>query len=99
MNTQQERRAAALEAIGHALLELAALEREPPESRPIDVLINRRNCAKELGLSPTAFLEAAGTAFPAFRVSRTVTATKADVLTWLRSRSVEPKVQRPRPLS
>jgi hypothetical protein len=97
MTSPCERRAAALEAIGHALLELAALEREPEESAPTEVLINRRNCVKELGLAPGAFLEAAGTAFPAFRISRTVTATKADVLAWLKSRQVAPKVPREKP--
>jgi hypothetical protein len=95
MTPQRERRAAALEAIGNAILELAAVEREADEPAPADVFIDRRNCEKEVRLSPRAFADAAGRHFPAFRVSRRRTATKVDVLTWLRSREVEPKVSRP----
>lgn len=89
--SRAERRAAALEAIGKALMTLAALEREADEPRPEDVLIDRRNCREELGLPQRAFLFAAGQEFPAFRVSRRVTATKADVLAWLKTRAVQPK--------
>ena len=95
MTSQRERRAAALEAIGNALLELAAVEREAEESPAGEVFIDRRNCEKELGLSPRAFADAAARHFPAFRVSRRLTATKDSVLTWLRSREVEPKTSRP----
>jgi hypothetical protein len=50
MTTRRERRAAALEAIAHALLELAAVEREPEETTsPSETLIDRRNCERELG--------------------------------------------------
>jgi hypothetical protein len=97
MSSRNERRAAAFESIAAALLELAAVEREPYEANPQEVLINRRNCAKELSLTPSAFVAAAGRDFPAFRVSRTLTATKADVLTWLKTRAVQPKLQRPKP--
>ena len=58
------------------------------------MFIDRRNCEKEVRLSPRAFADAAGRDFPAFRVSRRRTATKVDVLTWLRSREVEPKISR-----
>ena len=91
MISRHERRAAALEAIANALLELAAVEREPDESSPSEVLVDRRNSAKELGLSPSAFTAAAGRDFPAFRVSKRLTATKADVLAWLKTRKVSPK--------
>jgi hypothetical protein len=94
--TPRERRAAALEAIAHALLELAAVEREPEETTsPTETLIDRRNCQETLGLSPHAFVAAAGRDFPAFRVSKRLTATKADVLAWLKTRKVEPKAPRP----
>lgn len=96
MTTHRERRAAALEAIGHALLELAAVEREPEETtNPNEALIDRRNCARELGLTPHAFVASAGYDFPAFRVSKRLTATKADVLAWLKTRKVERKPRRP----
>ena len=91
MISPRERRAAALEAIAQALLELAAVEREPEDVPLGEVLVNRRNCAKELGLAPTAFVEAAGREFQAFRVSRTITAKKADVLAWLQTRKVKPR--------
>jgi hypothetical protein len=91
MTSRTERRAAALEAIANALMQLAAAEREADEPRPEDVFIDRRNCRKELGLPQRAFLSAAGTDFPAFRVARRVTATKADVVAWLKTRSVQPK--------
>ena len=94
MPSRHERRAAALEAIAHALLELAAVEREPEEAAPTEVLLDRRNCEKELGLTPRAFAAAAGRDFPAFRVSKRLTATKADVLVWLKTRKVEPKPAR-----
>jgi hypothetical protein len=96
MPTNRERRAAALEAIANALLELAAIEREPETSAPAEVLIHRKNCRQELGLPPAAFLEAAGREFAAFRVSRRVTATKADVLGWLKTRGVTAKPPRAR---
>jgi hypothetical protein len=97
MTTQGERRAAALEAIAHALLDLAALEREPEESAPSEVLIDRRNCEKELGLRPRTFLAAASDRdFPAFLVARRVTATKADVFAWLKTRRFEPKPPAPK---
>lgn len=95
MQSRRERRAAALEAIAHALLELAAVEREPEEQTPNEVLIDRRNCEKELGLTPRAFAAAAGRDFPAFRVSKRITATKADVLAWLKTRTVEGTPSRP----
>jgi hypothetical protein len=88
MNDPHERRAKALEAIAHALLDLAAVEREPEDAPPREVLINRRNCEAELGLAPSTFMNAAGRRFPAFRVSKRVTATKADVLAWLKTRKV-----------
>lgn len=92
MLSRRERRATALEAIAHALLELAAVEREPEDvATPKEVLIDRRNCDRELGLTPRAFAAAAGRDFPAFRVSKRLTATKEDVLAWLKSRTVEPK--------
>jgi hypothetical protein len=89
-----ERRAAALEAIGRALLELAAIEREPAERLAHEILVDRRNCETEVGLRPSAFAAAAGRDFPAFRVSRRLTASKADVLAWLKSRTVEGKAPR-----
>lgn len=97
MPSRHERRAAALEAIAHALLELAALEREPVESTsPKELLIDHRNCEAELGLARRAFTAAAARGdFPAFRVSKRQTATKDDVLAWLKSRKVEPKVKTP----
>lgn len=92
MLSRHERRAAALEAIAHALLELAAVEREPEEVRSArEVLVDRRNCNEELGLTPRAFAAAAGRDFPAFRVSKRLTATKEDVLAWLKSRRVDAK--------
>lgn len=95
MTTRRERRASALEAIAHALLELAAVEREPEETaNPSETLIDRRNCERELGLTPHAFVAAAGRDFPAFRVSKRLTAIKAEVLSWLKTRTVERK--RPR---
>lgn len=95
MSSPRERRAVALEAIAHALLELAAVEREPEEEvAPQEVLVDHRNCEKELGLVPRAFTAAAGRDFPAFRVSKRQTATKADVLAWLKTRKVEPKPPR-----
>jgi hypothetical protein len=95
MTTRRERRAAALEAIAHALLELAAVEREPEETTsPIETLIDRRNCEKELGVTPHAFVAAAGRNFPAFRVSKRLTATKGDVLGWLKTRKVEREASR-----
>jgi hypothetical protein len=90
MLSQRERRAAALEAIGNALLELAAVERASEEVPETEVLIDRRNCRKELGLPAGAFIAAAGREFPAFRVSRKTTATKADVLAWLKTRRFTP---------
>ena len=100
MSSRHERRAAALEAIAHALLELAALEREPDEIAPKEILIDRRNCERELGLSPRAFAAAASRSdFAAFRVSKRLTATKADVLAWLKSRKVEPRPHHEKPLS
>lgn len=97
MSSQRERRAAALEAIGKALLELAAIERASEEVPDAEVLIDRRNCRKELGLPAGAFISAAGREFPAFRVSRKVTATKADVLAWLKTRGVTPAPTPPKP--
>jgi hypothetical protein len=95
MTAHRERRATALEAIAHALLELAALEREPEEATsPGETLIDRRNCEKELGITAHAFVAAAGRDFPAFRVSKRLTATKADVLGWLKTRKVERKAPR-----
>jgi hypothetical protein len=95
MQSHRERRAAALEAIAHALLELAAVEREPDAFRNSkEVLIDRRNCEAELGLTPGSFVAAAGRDFPAFRVSRRLTATKEDVLAWLKSRKTSPKSAR-----
>jgi hypothetical protein len=95
MLPRQERRAAALEAIAHALLELAAVEREAEDAAvPKSVLIDRRNCDRELGLTPRAFAAAAGRDFAAFRVSKRLTAMKEDVLAWLKSRKVEPKQNR-----
>jgi hypothetical protein len=95
MTTRSERRAAALEAIAQALLELAAVEREPEETtNPSETLIDRRNCERELGITPHAFVAAAGRDFPAFRVSKRLTATKGDVLGWLKTRKVECKVPR-----
>lgn len=92
-SSRRERRAAAFEAIAHALLELAAVEREPettPSAR--EILIDHRNCEEQLGLTPRAFTAAAARGdFPAFRVSKRQTATKDDVLSWLKSRKVEPK--------
>src|ERR1700722_5327563 len=97
MTTRRERRAAALEAIAQALLELAAVERDPEETTsPSEILIDRRNCEKELGITPHAFVAAAGRDFPAFRVSKRLTATKADVLAWLKTRKVERKAPHPR---
>jgi hypothetical protein len=94
MPSRQERRAAALEAIAHALLELAAVEREPEEKQTArEILIDHRNCEAELGLARRAFTAAAGRDFPAFRVSKRQTATKEDVLAWLKSRTVEPKAK------
>jgi hypothetical protein len=90
-----ERRAAALEAIARALLELAAIERESETSSPIETLIDRRNCERELGITPRAFVDAAGRDFASFRVSRRLTATKADVLAWMKTRKVQPKLPRP----
>ena len=60
MASQSERRANALEAIGNALLELAAIERASEEVPETEVLIDRRNCRKELGLPAGAFIAAAG---------------------------------------
>jgi len=97
MHPQHERRAAALEAIGKALLELAAIERESREAPPEEVLIDRRNCRRELGLPAGAFIAAAGHDFPAFRVSRKVTATKADVMAWLKTRAFTPEPPKPKP--
>jgi hypothetical protein len=77
------------------LLELAAVEREAEEKPPQEVMIDRRNCEKEVGLSPRSFMDAAGRHFPAFKVGRRPTASKADVLAWLRSRV---KTTRARPL-
>ncbi len=95
MTTRGERRAGALEAIARALLELAAVEREPEETTsPSETLIDRRNCERELGITPHAFVAAAGRDFPAFRVSKRLTATKADVLAWLKTRKVERKAPR-----
>jgi hypothetical protein len=95
MTTRRERRAGALEAIAQALLELAAVEREPEETTsPSETLIDRRNCERELGITPHAFVAAAGRDFPAFRVSKRLTATKADVLDWLKTRKVERKAPR-----
>jgi hypothetical protein len=94
MIPQRERRAAALEAIAHALLELAAVEREPEETCPSETVIDRRNCEEVLGLTPHAFVAAAGRDFSAFRVSKRLTASKADVLAWLKTRRVEPKPPR-----
>lgn len=91
MKNKAERRAAALEAIANALLELAAVEREPEDAPPAEILIDRRNCERELGLSPWAFVRSAGREFPAFRVSKRLTSTKEDVLAWLKSRKVEPR--------
>jgi hypothetical protein len=98
MLSRQDRRAAALEAIAHALLELAAVEREPEDPvTPKEILIDHRNCEAELGLAPRAFTAAAARGdFPAFRVSKRQTATKEDVLSWLKSRKVEPKPGRVR---
>ena len=96
MTCPRERRAAALEAIAHALLELAAVEREPePSTNPAEILVDRRNCEEELRITPRAFADAAGRDFPAFRVSRRLTATKADVLAWMKTRTVQPKPPRP----
>jgi hypothetical protein len=96
MKLRSERRAAALEAIAHALMDLAAVEREPDEAMsPIETLIDRRNCERELGITSHAFVAAAGRHFTAFRVSKRLTATKADVLAWRKTRKVEPKVHRP----
>jgi hypothetical protein len=79
-------------------MELAALEREPDETTgPSETLIDRRNCEKELGITPHAFVAAAGRNFPAFRVSRRLTATKADLLVWMKTRKVEAKPQRSAP--
>jgi hypothetical protein len=92
MLPRHERRAAALEAIARALLELAALERETDAPAPSkEILIDRRTCDAELGLTPASFVAAAGRDFPAFRVSRRLTATREDVLAWLKSRKIEPK--------
>lgn len=53
MTSRHERKAAALEAIADALLELAAVEREPDEAvSPSETPIDRRNCGEMLGLSP-----------------------------------------------
>ena len=83
----QERRAIALEAIGHALLELAAIERESePATR--ETFIDKKNSLREVGLSPAAFAAAAGLHFPAFRVSRRLTATREDVVGWLKGRTM-----------
>ncbi len=95
MTSPRERRAAALEAIAHALLELAAVEREAEETSAAEVLVDRRNCEKELAITPHAFVAAAGRDFPAFRVSRRLTATKADVLAWMKTRTIQPKPPRP----
>jgi hypothetical protein len=95
MRSQRERRAAAFEAIAQSLLELAAIEREPEERPASEILIDRRNCESKLGLSPRAFGDAAGRDFPAYRVSRRLTATKADVLAWIKSRPVPTKGSRP----
>jgi len=95
MTTQRERRAAAFEAIAHSLMDLAAIEREPEERPASETLIDRRNCQNELGLSANAFVRVAGREFPAFRVSRRLTATKADVLTWMKSRPVPTRARTP----
>ena len=95
MTSRGERRAVAFEAIAQALLELAAVEREPDDATsPSEILIDRRNCAEMLGLTPHAFVAGAGRDFPAFRVSKRLTATKGDVLAWLKTRKVEPKAPR-----
>ena len=87
MKPIQERRAIALEAIGHALLELAAIERES-EPATKETFIDKKNSLREVGLSPAAFAAAAGLHFPAFRVSRRLTATREDVVGWLKGRTM-----------
>ncbi len=82
--------------MARALLELAAVERESDgTTSAAETLIDRRNCEKELGITPRAFVDAAGRDFASFRVSRRLTATKAEVLAWMKTRTVEAKPPRP----
>lgn len=69
-------------------------EKSEPATR--ETFIDKKNSLREVGLSPAAFAAAAGLHFPAFRVSRSLTATRADVVAWLKSREM---VKPPRPSS
>ncbi len=98
MTELRKRRATALQAIGNALLELAAIERESADGGG-EMFINRKNSESELGLASSAFRAAAGLHFPAFRVSRRLTAKREDVLAWLTSRTMTKSVPSRKPMS